>query len=169
MATSSVPAAAQTDREVLITRLINAPRELVFKAWTDPELLPNWYAPHGCTLRISQIDVRPGGTFHTCISNPNWGDCWVVGLYQEVVSNERIVMTMAAADQHGKRIDPVAAGHDPDWPAETVVTITFTDQAGQTLVTLHQTVSETLAQKTGAHGGWIQMLERLETLVQQAR
>jgi uncharacterized protein YndB with AHSA1/START domain len=156
---NAVPAA--TDREVLITRVFDAPRDLVFQAWTDPEHLQRWYAPRGCTIRFAALDLRQGGTFHSCIHTPDGHDCWCKGTYLEVAAPERIVYTMAIADQHGNLLGPVEAGMDSDWPRETTVTVTFAEVGGQTKLTLHQTVSEELAKRTGAHPSWIEMMDRL--------
>src|SRR5688572_27528633 len=123
---------------VRIERMFDAQRELVFEAWTKPEYLMRWYAPHGCTLRLVEVDVRPGGRFHFCISNPAFGDCWCVGVYRELVRPERIVYTLATADSAGNIIDPVTAGHDPRWPRETLVTVTLATVRGRTLLTLEQ-------------------------------
>jgi uncharacterized protein YndB with AHSA1/START domain len=161
MQTQTDSAALATGSEVLITRVFNAPRELVFKAWTDPEQLKHWYAPHGCTVEFRQIDVREGGRFLSCIRNPSFHDCWCTGVYREIVTPERIVYTMAVADAQGNLIEPAAAGMDPEWPRETVLTVTFAEHDGQTTLTLHQTVSESLAKRTGAHPSWLQMLDRL--------
>ena len=149
------------DREVLITRVFDAPRALVFAAWTDPEHLQRWFAPRGCTVQFCRIDIRPGGTFHSCIRTPNGHNCWCVGTYRAVVVPERIVFTMAVADEKGDLVAPAAVGMDPDWPRETVVTVTFAERDGKTTVTLRQTVSEALAKRTGAHPSWLDMLDRL--------
>ncbi len=77
----------------------------------------------------------------------------------------RIVYTLATADSAGNEIAPVQAGHDPRWPRETLVTVTFANVRGSTLLTLEQTVLESLAKQTGAHPSWLQMLDRLAELV----
>lgn len=159
------PTGPGNDTEVLIQRVIKAPRESVFNAWTQPALLLKWYAPTGCTISFPQIDVRPGGEYHSCIHIPAHKDCWCVGRYAEVVAHERIVFTMAVADEHGNRISATDAGMDPDWPAETTVTVTLEDADGHTRLTLHQTVSEALAKRTGAHPSWLIMLDGLEALL----
>jgi uncharacterized protein YndB with AHSA1/START domain len=109
--------------------------------------------------------VRPGGRFHSCIHNPGFGDCWIVGQYREVVRPERIVYTLATADRAGNEIEPVQAGHDPRWPRQTVVTVTLAQVRGGTKLTLEQTVSEALARHTGAHPSWLEMLDRLAAVV----
>jgi uncharacterized protein YndB with AHSA1/START domain len=150
---------------IRIERVFAAPRALVFDAWTRPELLLQWYAPHGCTIHFAAIDVRPGGRFHSCIHNPSFGDCWCVGEYREIVRPERIVYTLATADSDGNEIEPAKAGHDPRWPRETLVIVTLEDVRGGTKLTLEQNVSEALAKHTGAHPSWLQMLDRLDALV----
>lgn len=150
---------------VRIERRFDAPRELVFEAWTKPEYLLRWYAPHGCTLQLAEVDVRPGGRFHFCISNPSFGDCWCVGVYQQIVRPERIVYTLATADPTGNIVEPVTAGHDPRWPRETLVTVTLEKVGRSTLLTLEQSVLESLAKHTGAHPSWLQMLDRLAEVV----
>jgi uncharacterized protein YndB with AHSA1/START domain len=156
---------ADDARMIRIERRFEAPRELVFDAWTRPEFLLQWYAPRGCTVRFVEIDVRPGGRFHSCIRNPSFGDCWCVGVYREIVRPERIVYTMATADSAGNVIEPVQAGHDPRWPRETLVSVTLADVGGCTLLTLEQNALESLAKHTGAHPSWLQMLDRLAELV----
>lgn len=148
--------------EVWISRVVGAPRDLVFRAWTEPEMLERWYAPHGCTLELVQMDVRPGGGLHHCIHHPEYGDCWIVGTFREVVPPERLVYTHTFSDAAGRRLTPVQAGREPDWPEEVVTTVTFDDLGGRTRVTIHQTVSEAFAKRTGAHPSWLQMLDRLE-------
>jgi len=150
-----------SERLVVITRVFDAPRELVFKAWTDPEYLKRWYAPKGCTTHFREIDLRQGGAFHCCIRNPKVHDCWSKGVYREIVVPERIVYTIAIADEKGNLVDPADVGMDSDWPRETIVTVTFAAHEGKTKVTLHQTVLESVAKRTGAHPSWIEMLDRL--------
>ena len=90
-------------------------------------------------------------------------ECWCTGVYRVIEKPERIVYTLAIADRNGNRLDAVTAGMAPEWPAETELTVTFTDENGKTRLTLHQTVRESLAKCTGAHPSWLQMLDRLAT------
>lgn len=149
-------------RDVFIVYTFNAPRELVFKAWADPEHLQHWYAPQGCTVRFEELDIREGGQFRCCIYNPEFGECWSRGTYREIVFPERIVHDMVNTDEQGNPVNPADIGMDPEWPGETLVTVTFTEMEGKTRITLHQTVEETIAKRTGAHPSWIQMLQRFE-------
>lgn len=147
---------------VRIERTFDFPRELVFDAWTDPHVLTRWFAPRGCTIHFARFDVRPGGGFHSCVRNPEFGDCWTVATFREVVRPERICFAWHIADASGHAVSPRSQGHDPDWPQETLVTVTFAEKNGRTLVTLAQNVSEALAKRTGAHPSWVQMLEQLD-------
>ena len=147
---------------LLIERTFDFTREVVFDAWTNPVLLARWFAPSGCTIHFARIDVRAGGGFHSCLQNPEFGDCWTVADFREVVRPERIVFAWRIADASGNAVSPGSQGHDPDWPAETLVAVTFTEKNGRTLVTIAQNVSEALAKRTGAHPSWTQMLEKLD-------
>lgn len=153
--------APQEDRDVLITHVFDAPREMVFRAWTDPEILARWFAPNGCTLEVRKMDLREGGTMHTCIRNPDYPDCWCVSTFLEITPPERIAFTMALADEEGSRQTSDVVGKDPDWPDETTVTVTFAESEGKTRLTLHQNAPESVAKRTGAYPSWLQMLDRL--------
>lgn len=153
------------EKEVLITYVFDAPRELVFKAWTDPEQLKDWYAPSGCTIEFRSIDVRPGGTFHSCVHNPVFGDCWIKGIYQEVVFPERLVFSMILADEAGNAVTSAEAGKQEDWPEATVTTVFLVAEGNTTRLTLHQTVSEAAARESGAYQSWIEMFHLLNELV----
>lgn len=156
-----VPEAAAVGAPTLvIERRFNFPRAIVFEAWTDPALLAEWFAPRDSTLQIERLDVRPGGGFHLCVHSPSF-DCWTIGTYTEIVHPERIVFTMAIADTSGAAATSDSQGHDPAWPSETVVRVTFTERDGQTMMRLEQNVSEALAKQTGAQAGWLEMLDRL--------
>ena len=157
----------ESNDEVYIEETFNASLEKVFKAWTDPEKLVKWYAPEGCTIHFKKIEIKKGGQFHSCISNPQYGDCWCVGEYKEVIPNSKIVFTMINADKNGDPINPAEIGMDRDWPGETLVTVTLTEEHGKTRLQLRQTVLQKLAKKTGAYPSWLQMIENLRALLIQ--
>lgn len=150
-----------TDGMVHISRTFYAPREVVFAAWSSAESLARWFAPNGCTIEIRRLDFQTGGSFLTCIRNPHYPECWCTGTYHEIIVPERIVYSMAICDESGARIDSNDAGKDAEWPAETIVIVEFAEEDGQTILTLHQNVLESLAIRTGAHPSWLQMLDRL--------
>lgn len=153
------------NNEVFIEETFNAGIEKVFNAWTDPQLLIKWFAPNGCTIYFKKLEVKTGGQFHSCISNPQFGDCWCVGEYKEVVPYSKIVFTMINADEKGNPINPADIGMDPEWPGETMVTVTFTEENGKTKLQLRQTVSQELAKKTGAYPSWLQMLDNMKDVI----
>ena len=166
MKTSNTIEVANTKDEVFITHVFNAPREVVFKAWTEPEQLLRWFAPDGCTINFKNINVQTGGTFHSCIHDPQFGDCWCKGTYLEVIYPERLVYTIALTDEQGNDLESAAeAGKDANMPRETILTVTFAEYGDQTKLTLHQTMPEDIAKKTGAYQSWIKMLHKLEELV----
>jgi uncharacterized protein YndB with AHSA1/START domain len=152
-------------KEVFITHLFDALPAVVFEAWTNSEQLAGWYAPDGCSIYFKSIDVREGGSFHSCIHDPVHGDCWIKGIYKEVVFPERLVFSMALSNAEGLLIRSAEAGKSNDWPEETVTTVTFSQIGSQTKLTLHQTVSEEEAKKTGAYQSWISMFDRLNSLL----
>lgn len=150
------------DRQVCITRVFDAPCEFVFQAWSNAEHLARWFAPNGCTVQFHGLDFRPGGTFHSCIRSPQGHECWCVGEYLEIDAPFRLAFTMAIANAQGERVAPASVGMNPEWPAETLVTVTFKDIDGKTELTLQQAVNEALAKRTGAHPSWLQMFDRLD-------
>src|SRR4051812_48164209 len=149
------PASDTSDRELVLTRVFDAPRELVFKAWTDPDHLLRWFAPRGCTIEFRTIEPHSGGGFHSCIRSPDGQECWCKGVYREVVEPERLVYTMEISDEQGNSVDPEDVGMDPEWPRQTVLTVAFLEEGQGTRLTLHQTVLESLAKRTGAHPSWL--------------
>jgi uncharacterized protein YndB with AHSA1/START domain len=155
------------NKEVFIEQIFKASAEKVFNAWADPEKLIKWYAPDGCTVHFKKIEVRPGGQFHSCISNPQFGDCWAIGEYIEVLPHTKIMFTLINADENGNQINPAEIGMDPEWPAKTLVTVTFAEENGKTKMQLQQTVSEELAKKTGAYPSWLQMFNHMQTVLNE--
>jgi uncharacterized protein YndB with AHSA1/START domain len=150
-----------TPREIAITRTFDAPREAVFRAWTDPEQLMHWAAPRGCTVEFRTLELREGGEFHSHMRSPNGHACRCKGVYRELVAPERIVLTTTVADEKGAATDPAEAGMDRQWPRETTVTVMLAEVGGGTQLTLRQTVEESIAERTGALACWQEMFDRL--------
>jgi uncharacterized protein YndB with AHSA1/START domain len=156
--TATPNAAPTSDRELVLTRLIDAPREKLFKAWTDPELLKQWFAPLPYTTPVAELDVRPGGANFIVMRGPDGNDMPNRGVYLEVVENERLVFT----DAYAKAWEP------SEKPFMTVV-LTFEDEGGKTRYTArvrHWTLADREAhEKMGFHQGWGQCTDQLEALV----
>ena len=149
--------------DLLITHLFDAPQELVFAAWTDPEQLKHWYAPERCTIEFKSITVKVGGEFHSVINDPVHGPCWIKGRYSEVVTPEKLVFSMILSNENGDSVSAGEAGKSDAWPEAIVTTVTFTPIGDQTKVTLHQTVDEAEAKKTGAYQSWFSMFDKLNS------
>lgn len=152
----------EANKELFITHLFDASPDLVFKAWTDPAHLIHWYAPEGCTIAFKSIDVRIGGKFHSVINDPVHGDCWIIGTYQQIKAPEKLVFSMVLSNEHGDMVSANAAGKSDKWPEAILTTVIFTAVGKQTKVTLHQTVDETEAKKTGAYQSWFSMFNKLQ-------
>jgi uncharacterized protein YndB with AHSA1/START domain len=151
-------AAPTSDRELVLTRIIDAPREKVFRAWTDPELLKQWFAPLPYTTPVAELDVRPGGANLVVMRDPDGNDLPNRGVYLEVVENERLVFT----DAYTRAWEP------SERPFMTVV-LTFEDEGGRTRYTArarHWTAADREThEKMGFHEGWGQCTDQLAALV----
>src|SRR3954464_8378475 len=93
--TATSEATPSSDRELVLARMIDAPREKLFRAWTDPELLKQWFAPLPYTTPHAEMDVRPGGSSLTVMRGPDGNEFPNQGVYLEVIENERLVFTDA--------------------------------------------------------------------------
>ena len=147
--------------DVVITRIFDAPRALVFDAWSKPEHLLRWWAPEGCTTPHCTVDLRVGGKFHFCMRMPDGKDIWGLGVYREIVRPERIVYTDSFADAQGNPVPPSHYGASPSYPAETLVAVTFAEHQGKTKLTLHHAIPRQVLERDGMEQGWNQMLDRL--------
>ena len=99
MAAKNSPATASQDRELVITRVFNAPRDGVWKAFTDPERMKHWWGPKGFTVRVAKMDFRPGGVYYYCLQSPDGHDMWGKFVYREMVTPERIVLVNSFSDR----------------------------------------------------------------------
>lgn len=151
--------------EVYLTHSFDAPREMVFEAWTDPRQLATWFAPANTHISFKKADVRTGGSYHSCIHDPIHGECWCKGTYLEVTYPEKLVYTIELTDADGRDLSPSQTGKGDDWPVKSILTVIFTELHGQTELSLHQTVPAVLAQQTGALPSWISMLGNLRDLL----
>ncbi|MBI3542135.1 MAG: SRPBCC domain-containing protein [Deltaproteobacteria bacterium] len=151
---------------ISITRLFDAPPELVFQAWSTAESMRRWFAPNGCTIEIRKYEFRVGGMLHHCIHNPVHGSCWIKGHFSDVDAPRLIAFDMGFADEQGNAAESkIAVHHEHDWPSRSEVIVSLAAVQGphgtKTLLTLEQTALESLAKKTGAHPSWLQMLDHL--------
>jgi uncharacterized protein YndB with AHSA1/START domain len=147
--------------ELVIERIFDAPRELVFKAWSEPRYVSRWWGPKNFTAPFCTIDFRVGGSFHFCMRSPQGSDYWNKGTYLEIVPLEKIVTVMYFSDRDGKRLEPTAYGLGADFPSEMRDVITFQPHgAASTKLVLHRGHSLEIAKRFGELEGWNQSLDR---------
>lgn len=150
------------EQELVSTRTINAPREMVFKAWTEPEHLKRWWGPRGFTAPHVTIDPRPGGVYHYVMRSPDGQEFWGKGVFREIVRPERIVYMDSFSDEAGNLVEPTHYGMSPDFPAQTLITVTFAEHQGKTEVTLRYSVGSASAiDRENMQQGWAESLDRL--------
>jgi uncharacterized protein YndB with AHSA1/START domain len=99
----------ETERMV-VTRVFDAPRELVWKAWTDPKYVMQWWGPKGFTAPVCKMDFRVGGKFLYCMRTPDGQEFWNGGEYHEIVPHEKIVSSMYFSDSEGNKVEPAQLG-----------------------------------------------------------
>jgi uncharacterized protein YndB with AHSA1/START domain len=150
MAAGSNLAVEPEDRVLIITRIFDAPRELVWKAWTEPERMVKWHGPRGFTCIIERSDFRPGGAFRIHMRGPENDEHWRQGVFREIVAPERLVMAGCWADAQGRPVGP-----------ETTVTVTLENLGARTQLTLHQALFESVTARDAHNGGWNSSLDCL--------
>lgn len=157
-ASKNTPKMPASDRELVLTRLIAAPREKLFRAWTRPELLVKWFAPRPWSTSHAEMDVRPGGSSLVVMRSPEGQEFPNRGIYLDVVENERLVFTDAYTD-----------AWTPSEKLFMTAVLTFEDEGGKTRYTaraLHWSVADREAhEKMGFHEGWGQCTDQLAELV----
>ena len=139
---------ATADHELVVTRLIDAPRRVVFAAWTEPEHIACWWGPQGFTTIHCEMDVRVGGTYRFGMRSPQGTEHWKRGIYREIVEPERIVFTFAWEEADGRL------------GRELLTTVTFAEEGGKTRLTLRQGPFDTTAWRDGHNAGWTSCFER---------
>ena len=147
------------ERVLIVERVFDAPRELVWQGWTDPEQVMRWWGPKGFTSPACEIDLRVGGKYLWCMRTPQGQDFWNTGVYREIVLYERIVCTQSLADEKGNVVPAHHYGMSGDLPLETVVTVTFEEIDGRTSLVLRQEGIGDMLE--GAEAGWNGAFDKL--------
>ncbi len=146
--------------DLVITRVIDAPRSLVFTAWVDPKHLAQWWGPHGFTNPVCELDVRPGGAIRIHMRGPDGTVYPMTGVYQKIVEPERLVFTSAALDEESSPL------------FEVLNTVTFAKQGGKTTLRTRARVVKSTAGAApylkGMETGLTQSLERLAAFLVNA-
>ena len=125
--------------DLVVTRIIDAPIQLVWKAWTDPQHVMRWWGPKYYTSPTCKIDLREGGKYVFCMRAPhNQGgqDSYTAGVYTKIVPMERLEFTQGLADKDGNPVDPVVMGLPPDFPKELRTVIVFKAKGDMTELTI---------------------------------
>jgi uncharacterized protein YndB with AHSA1/START domain len=132
-ARSNAAATESGTRELVIARVFNAPRALVWKALTEPDRLEQWWGPKGFTTRVHKLELRPGGTWLYSQRTPDGLELFGKWVYREIVAPERLVSVASFTDAKG---DPARNPFEPNWPLEMLSTATFTEHEGCTTITV---------------------------------
>jgi uncharacterized protein YndB with AHSA1/START domain len=162
-------------KDFVITRVFDAPRELVWKCFAEPERMKEWFGPKGSVIVASKMDLRAGGSYHGAMRDPSGQVMWAKFVYREVTAPRRLVWVHSFSDEAGG-----LARHplSPTWPLELLTTVTFDEEpGGKTKVTLSWSPLNATAeeQKTfdaaqdGMRGGWSGSFEQLEAYLARAR
>ena len=134
---------ASTTPDFVISRVLAAPRELVYQSFTDAERMQHWWGPKGCTVTLSRMDLRPGGTYLYGMKTPDGSTMWGRFVYREIVAPKRLVFVNSFSDEAGGLTrHPLS----PTWPLELLTTITFEEQGATTLLTVRWSVLPTTPQ-----------------------
>lgn len=156
-----------SENAIVIERTFDAPTDVIWQMWTQPEHFQNWYGPQGFTVPVAQMDVKVGGKRLVCMEMqmPDRAmKMWTMGEYLEVVPTERLVYTDIMADENGNPVSPTAYGMDDSHPTTTQVTVLLEAIEGGTKMTMtHAGVPKN---EQGANEGWNQSFTKLENYVE---
>ncbi|SYZ74495.1 conserved hypothetical protein [Candidatus Zixiibacteriota bacterium] len=153
--------------ELVLSRTFDAPPEMVFRAWTEPDYLTRWWGPKMFTCPTAKVDLRVGGKYLICMRGPDGKDYWSTGVYREIVPKKKIVCTDSFADEKGNVVPSTHYGMSPEMPMEMLVTVAFEAAKGKTKFTLHHAGIANMSDidRKNMNQGWNEMLDKLENLV----
>ena len=155
--TATAKTAPYGEASVTLTRVFDAPRALVWKAWTDPKMMAQWFGPRGFTNPVCELDVRVGGSLRIVMRGPDGNDYPMKGVFTDVRAPERLVFSNIAIDKDGNHL------------LEGETAVTFTEQGGKTALTMtsHAIGLVPIAPQmlAGMEAGWSQSIDKLGELV----
>ena len=162
---------------IVIERVFDAPKELVYKAWTDPDLAMQWWGPEGFTAPSIKINLEVGQKYIFAMQGPEGSEwdrvMYSAGVYKEIVPNEKLVATDYFSDSEGNMISPDKEGQDPNFPKVMTVTVLFEEiSEGKTKLSIIYPKPETeeemeALEKSGMKDGWNSSLNKLEKVVKK--
>jgi len=165
--------ATKAEREFTISRVVNAPLERLWRAWTDAKQLKHWWGPKGFEIVSTKVDLRPGGVFHYHLRSPDGQDMWGKFIYREIVPQKRLVFVVSFSDEAG---GVTRHPMHEKWPLTILSTVTFAEANGKTTVTViwipvDATESERKTFEEGResmNAGWSGTFDRLDDYLAQA-
>ena len=151
---------------MVVTRVFDAPRELVWKAWPDPKYVMQWWGPKGFTSPFCRMDFRVGGKFLCCMRAPDGQEGWNGGEYHEIILHEKIVYSMYFSDPEGNKVEPAHYGIEHEAIDGAHDVITFEDLGnGRTKLTLIGNEPMESAKESGQFEGWVETLDKIAAVV----
>jgi uncharacterized protein YndB with AHSA1/START domain len=156
------------EEDLTLTRIFDAPREIVWEIWTEPELIRRWWGPEGFSAPVARIDLRVGGKYLYCMRSPDCEDFWSTGVYKEIVPYERIVATDSFADEMGNIVPAAHYGTSGVWPKELLVSVTFEEEPdGKTKFTLVHSGIPFGEPRDLAEAGWNESFEKFDRVLEE--
>lgn len=160
------PKKANETERMVITRIFDAPREVVWKAWTDPKYVMQWWGPNGFTAPFCQIDFRVGGKFLYCMKAPEGQEFWNGGVFHEIIPHQKIVVSMYFADSNGNKVEAAHYGIEHEAIADACDVVTFEDLGnGRTKLTFVGNETMQNAIESGQLEGMRQILDKVAAVV----
>jgi uncharacterized protein YndB with AHSA1/START domain len=147
--------------EIKFTRVFDAPRDRVWRAWTDPEILKLWCGPKNYTVPLYSVDLRVGGKTFNCIRTAEGQEICSAGTYLEIVEGKHLLITDNFSDKEGNIVPASTYGMFIDWPSDAKIDLTFEDLEGKTLLSLKQ-FNVPVEDSDLTEKGWKEYLDRLE-------
>jgi uncharacterized protein YndB with AHSA1/START domain len=159
------------ENKLTITRVFDAPKELVFKAWTEPEQIKKWWGPKGFSAPVIKVNLKKGGKYLYAMKDEKGKVYWTGGEYLEVDAPRRLVVTDYFADEKGNKVDPVKYGIPKDFPKESTVTVKFDEEKGKTKLSIIYDLPVAAAardamKKSRMDEGWNSSLDKLAEAVE---
>jgi uncharacterized protein YndB with AHSA1/START domain len=151
------------EMKIVVRRSFDAPLELLWRAWTEPEHFMKWYGPKGFTTPSCEIDLKVGGRHLWSMRSPDGMEMYYTGTYKEIVPMERIVFTDSLSDAEGNVMSPSAMGMPEDSPTSMDVTVTFAHEDGKTTVTVSHVAFGEGGERAGM--GWEQAFDKLTAVL----
>lgn len=152
-------------KEVVITRIINARKDQVWKTWTDPELIKWWWGPKTYSAPFITSDFRIGGKYHFAMRDPEGQLIWSTGVYKDIRYLEKIVATDSFADDKGNIVSPTKYGMPPEMATELEFTVTFQDEGSKTKLTINHKYFPPGEIFDQCKIGWNESLDKFEATI----